>query len=351
MSAVAEGLRVAFRVDASTEIGSGHVMRCLTLADTLAEAGARCWFLMREQTGSLEGLVERRGHKALPVSTEAFETLDLVPGDTLDWLVVDHYALDYRWEQLNSACARRVMVIDDLADRRHYCNVLLDQTFGRFPRSYSGLVPQETTLLCGAEYSLLRPEFARLRRQSLEHRNPRRLRNLLISMGGADRDNFTRRALETLERESLGAGKFITVVLGPSSPWVRDVRKLAERTELEVKVLVGISNMAEVMAKQDFVIGAAGSSIWERCCLGLPSAMVVVADNQIFAANELRESGACRVLEGGARFETSLASVIEDLDANPEQLGIMSKAAAAITDGLGASRVAAVMRGFGSDND
>ncbi|KMQ75021.1 UDP-2,4-diacetamido-2,4,6-trideoxy-beta-L-altropyranose hydrolase [Marinobacter subterrani] len=374
---MSDSLSIAFRVDASTLIGSGHVMRCLTLADALAEAGARCYFVMREKPGSLEAVVSARGHQVLVLSpvepdvnaspsdnesphaswlgtgwiTDASGTLAALAGMDLDWLVVDHYALDYRWESLVSGCAKRLMVIDDLADREHDCDLLLDQTYGRLPASYRKLVPPEARLLCGAHFSLLRPEFSELRYSSLQRRIRPKLQNMLISIGGVDQDNLTHRALRVLDSLEWYQEKNVTVVMGPSSPWVEDIGRLAGSIKLKVEVLVGIGNMAEVMEQQDFVIGAAGSSIWERCCLGLPSAMVVVAENQVFAARELEGTGAVRILESGERFEDSLIGVLKDIDSCPGQLIAMSKAAAATTDGQGVFRVVATLLELGGDHE
>lgn len=372
-----DSLSVAFRVDASTLIGAGHVMRCLTLADALAEAGARCYFVMREKPGSLEAVVSARRHRVLMLSSieadvsvspsdnepphaswlgtgwkaDASETLAALAGMELDWLVVDHYALDHRWESLVSGCSKRLMVIDDLADREHDCDLLLDQTFGRLADSYEKLVPPGAELLCGAGFSLLRPEFSQLRDSSIHRRIKPEFHNILISIGGVDQDNLTHRALRVLESMEWHQEKNVTVVMGPSSPWVMDIRRLAGSIKLKVEVLVGIGNMAEVMEQQDFVIGAAGSSIWERCCLGLPSAMVVVAENQVFAARELEGTGAVRILESGERFEDSLIGVVKDIDSHPDQLIAMSKAAAAITDGQGVFRVVATLLELGSDHE
>jgi len=189
---------IVFRTDAALQIGTGHVMRCLTLAEALAERGAHCRFVCREHSGNLMELIRDRGFDAigLPVesgrlATEASsdepigahatwlgadwavdaEQACAALGDMdADWLIVDHYALDVRWERsLRSRC-RRLMVIDDLADRIHDCDLLLDQNLGREPRDYAGLVPDCSAILVGPRFALLRPEFAALRDYSLNRR-------------------------------------------------------------------------------------------------------------------------------------------------------------------------------------
>ncbi|WP_170005751.1 UDP-2,4-diacetamido-2,4,6-trideoxy-beta-L-altropyranose hydrolase [Marinobacter guineae] len=367
---------VMFRADASLETGSGHVMRCLTLAGELRDRGVQCVFLSCSQTGDLCSLIESSGFKVLRLEGrdesltdddgshvtdddwfdrmqqfDADQSIRALAGRQPDWLVVDHYALSEKWESELRPYCKKIMVIDDLANRSHDCDLLLDQTYGRLPASYRKLAPSESRLLCGAHFSLLRPQFSELRDSSLQRRIRPRLQNILISIGGVDQDNLTHRALRVLDSLDWHQEKNVTVVMGPSSPWVEAIRKLAGSIKLKVEVLVGIGNMAEVMEQQDFVIGAAGSSIWERCCLGLPSAMVVVAENQVFAARELEETGAVRILESGERFEDSLTRVLMDLDSYPGQLVAMSKAAAAITDGRGVFRVVATLLELGGDHE
>ena len=202
---------IVFRVDASLEIGTGHLMRCLTLADSFREQGAVCRFISRAHDGNLVELTRQRGYEtfALPVgdsfvapkedvqpahaswlgadwSTDAQQTLHVLDGFEIDWLVVDHYALDARWERdVASACAR-IMVIDDLADRMHDCAVLLDQNLGRIASDYAGLLPSGCKVLVGVKYALLRSEFASMRACSLTRRRQAKLDVILVTMGGVD---------------------------------------------------------------------------------------------------------------------------------------------------------------------
>ena len=363
-----DSLLIAFRVDASTLIGSGHVMRCLTLADALVEAGARCYFVMREKPGSLEAVVSARGHRVLMLSpvepdvnasppdnepphaswlgtgwkADASETLEALVGMELDWLVVDHYALDHRWESLVSGCAKRLMVIDDLADRKHDCDLLLDQNLGRGQSDYDGLVPRRTTRLVGSGYALLRPEFAQARTRSIEARQSRELGNILISMGGADVENVTGdvlRVLETIE----GIGSFhVTVVMGAACPHVEGVSRQADSMRLDTRIIVNANNMAVLMAEADFAIGAAGGSAWERCCLGLPTLLVIMAANQRQGAEALQRAGAALCIGSPESIHETLPSALHKV-LMPGELHRMSCTAAAICDGRGAQRVVDVL--------
>jgi UDP-2,4-diacetamido-2,4,6-trideoxy-beta-L-altropyranose hydrolase len=352
---------IVFRVDASLQIGTGHVMRCLTLADALRAQGADCQFICREHAGHLTAQIRRKGYAthalrapveggplAIPSAPllahaqwlgttqqqDAEECAPILAELHPDWLIVDHYALDTRWETALRPHYRKLMAIDDLADRPHQCDLLLDQTFGRTVENYRPWVPAPCTVLCGSNYALLRPEFAELRTYSLRRRAKPKLRHLLISMGGVDKDNSTAQVLKALESSDLPADCRISVVMGATAPWLADVRRQAVRMPWPVEVRVNVVDMAHLMADSDLAIGAAGSTAWERCCLGLPSIMRVLADNQRFIAEQLHEAGAAMVLD-----QASFCSRIESLP-----LAQMSVSAARIVDGLGAARVVTQLR-------
>ena len=355
-------LKVTFRTDASLQIGTGHVMRCLTLADAMREQGAQCTFVCRPHAGHLLDLVAQRGHKALALgepqenfngatdfahaawlgtswSDDAEQTMHALVRQTVDWLVVDHYALDARWEEALRPQAKRIMVIDDLADRPHACDFLLDQTLGRRHTDYAPLVPDGCKLLCGAQYALLRPEFAALREYSLKRRVQPVLKELLINMGGVDKDNVTGAVLRALQSRSLPEDCRLTVVMGQTAPWLKNVQDLACSMQRPTRVLVGVNNMAQLMADCDLAIGAAGATSWERCCLGLPSIMLVVAENQLEVAKGLEDAGAAMLCLSAQGLSKQLAVLLDKLFTDSEQIALLSKAAAKVTNGTGAGEV------------
>ncbi|MBT5187017.1 MAG: UDP-2,4-diacetamido-2,4,6-trideoxy-beta-L-altropyranose hydrolase, partial [Kordiimonadaceae bacterium] len=288
-------MNVTFRVDASIEMGTGHVMRCLTLANALKEKGANCQFICREHPGNLLQLIRAQRFKAyglpfdesdqrsVPVKrhkelahtqwlgtdweTDADEAISCMSDRDTDWLVVDHYALDVRWEEKLKPLYRRLMVIDDLADREHICDLLIDQNLGRSPKDYERLAPSTCKLLVGPNNALLRPEFGQLREASLLRRSVEpRCKELLITLGGVDKDNATVAVMQALQASSIPSDCQITVVMGANAPWLKVVRKLALQMPWQTNVLVSVTNMAELMAASDLAIGAAGSTTWERCC-------------------------------------------------------------------------------------
>lgn len=365
-------MKVAFRVDASLQMGTGHVMRCLTLADALVARGAACAFICRAHPGNLLDLIRSKDHAAhaLPVTSEsvgASSPADIAVGDEPapvhsywlgatqaedaeacapivaefqpDWLIVDHYALDARWELLLRPHCRRLMVIDDLADRAHACDLLLDQTFGRHAKDYQAWVPRDCQVLCGSQYALLRPDFAALRADSLQRRARPQLRQLLITMGGVDKDNATGAVLKALRVSPLPADCQVTVVMGTTAPWLSEVKQLARDMPWPTRVLVGVNDMAQLMAKSDLAIGAAGATSWERCCLGLPTAMLVLAENQRSAAWSLECAGAVRMLQLGNGLPYELADLIGNVSDSGEALLRLGACASTITNGKGCQRV------------
>ncbi|TDO16637.1 MULTISPECIES: UDP-2,4-diacetamido-2,4,6-trideoxy-beta-L-altropyranose hydrolase [Halomonas] len=379
ISSCLQGQVVAFRADASLEIGSGHVMRCLTLAEALKAQGAECHFLCREHPGHLCELIAARGFAVhrLPLDENAADTdavstsepepahahwlgaswvqdaaacqpilAELAPA----WLVVDHYALDHRWETAVlsklSGSAPRLLVIDDLADRRHVADLLLDQNLGRRAEDYRGRVPEACQVLAGPRYALLRPEFREWREASLSRRaREPRLQRLLINLGGVDKDNVTGQVLDALTACDLPDDLQISVVMGASAPWRKSVTAQAREMPWPTEVVVNVSDMARRMAEADLAIGAAGSTSWERCCLGLPTLMVVLADNQREIADALAGKGAALPLDL-SELEASLVAQLAALTA-PDMLSTTCQRAADLVDGKGATRVMAVMQGVG----
>lgn len=371
-------MRVAFRVDASLQIGAGHVMRCLALADALSAKGAHCHFISREHPGHLLALVRQRGFEATPLPAASATSLDPCaendwqregpahapllgcdwPSDvrqtaaalatlaTLpDWLVVDHYALDQRWESALRPHCQKLMVIDDLADRRHDCEVLLDQNLGRLSQDYAELIPETGLRLIGPQYALLRPEFSALRAYSLKRRQQAAIRRLLITMGGVDLPNATGQVLDVLKICALPSGCQITVVMGSQARWQQEVDQQAQDMPWPTEVLVNTSDMARLMADSDLAIGAAGITSWERCCLGLPTLLVVLADNQQLGAVALHDAQAARLIGRTEAIAGQLPLAIDTLMVGGE-LGRMSIAASAVTEGMGVDKVLAALEGF-----
>ena len=362
-------MRVLIRTDASFHIGAGHVMRCLALADELKRNDVHVLFVCRNQPGNLISLIRSKGYEvcSLPEPDlsgiedsgadppyanwlgvtwrqDAEETIQvLTKYDKYNLLIVDHYALDHNWLASVRPYFANILVIDDLADRRLDCDVLLDQTFGRRVDDYQHLMPKYCKALLGARYALLRPQFAMRRQEAIIRRAGQSCTcdRILVSMGGMDPDDLTSFVLHGLEKIPWLNSVAVDVILGSNAPNIEEVKKNASRSKLSVSVHSGIDDMAEFMLKADLAVGAGGTTAWERCCLGLPTLMVITADNQKFLVKSLTSVGAAVNLgESSQLTAESFAEAVDSLFRQEGRYKKMVTAAFAICDGLGAERVA-----------
>ncbi|WP_258646606.1 UDP-2,4-diacetamido-2,4,6-trideoxy-beta-L-altropyranose hydrolase [Pseudomonas sichuanensis] len=349
------------RVDASPRMGTGHFMRCLTLADALARRGAKCVFLSRGLPNHLGQLLQSRGHELfrLPMrdgdSTDAVlahsdwlgttqqadaeDSLAALGAQTWDWLVVDHYALDHCWEAKLRQVAHKILVIDDLADREHDCDLLLDQNLYHDMLSrYDAKVPQACRRLLGPRFALLRDEF-REARASLRPRD-QEVKRVLVFFGGVDERNFTGQALAALV--AVGRKGFeVDVVLGALHPQREAIEALclAEKFQCHVQT----TRMAELMANADLAIGAGGGATWERCCLGLVTLALSTADNQRKQLEDAAAQGLVYALPPASHLSEQLAFHLQALLENCGLRKMISSVSLKAVDGLGAQRVAACM--------
>ncbi|GLR64424.1 UDP-2,4-diacetamido-2,4,6-trideoxy-beta-L-altropyranose hydrolase [Marinospirillum insulare] len=359
-------MKVTFRVDASLEIGTGHVMRCLTLANALKEQGAECHFICRKHPGNLIETVQQVGFQVHSLTAQKKSLTNNQPpnqsnkekplfhaawlGTTQaqdaeeceailkqlqpDWLIVDHYALDKTWQQALKPYYKKLMVIDDLGDREHLADLLLDQNYGSTAEKYQNLVPENCKLLTGTHYALLRPEFAQWREYSIKRRSKNtQIKNILITLGGADPDNYTAKILAQLAKSELNPQTEITVIMGATAPHLEAINQQAAALPISTQVKANVSNMAELMSKADLAIGAAGATTWERCCLGLPTIQLVIAENQRKTAQALAKASIVKILHHPNNLPQLLAHA-------PDWLIENAIKARQITDGLGVERVA-----------
>jgi len=350
-------MRIAFRVDASVQIGSGHVMRCLTLADELARRGAQIRFVSRSLPEYLGNIVEANGYElALLDSAEndavfdelahaqwlgcsqaqdAENSIKALSDRVWDWLVVDHYALDRRWESRLRQAATNILAIDDIADREHDSDMLLDQNYyvGMNAR-YVGKVPDHCRLLLGPRYALLREEFRRFREQV----EPRKgsVQRILVFFGGMDADNYTGRAVQALAEIGV-ADMHVDVVIGALHP----CREAIEAACLHhhFRCHVQTERMAELMATADLSIGAGGGATWERCCLGLPTITISTAENQRKQIVDAALEGFVYAPDLNCQFDQVIGRHIRTLIENSGLRQLTSHNAMRAVDGKGVLRV------------
>jgi UDP-2,4-diacetamido-2,4,6-trideoxy-beta-L-altropyranose hydrolase len=323
-------------------------MRCLALAEALAPMASDIHFVCRRLQGELHGLIESRGFRCSLLATgdrpldqanDARQTAALA--GAVDWLTVDHYGLDRDWEQAMKPLYGKLLVIDDLVDRPHECDVLLDQTYGRCSDDYGDLVPEGCRVLAGTNYALLRPEFSALRPATLERRRASGgVHHILVSLGGFDPDNRTLGVLETLADSACSSELTVTVVCGAQYPNGGESLQALAGNFRRLDVLQHVTNMAELMASADLSVGAGGTTSWERCCLGLPALVYIMADNQREAAQGLEKAGAIRTWQS----RHDLAGHLAEFTGDDALYRSAVAAASGICDGRGLERVVAEMQ-------
>ena len=348
-------------MDASREIGTGHVMRCLALANEAKQRDWECIFVLRDPEDGIvkyitsfdhrvKKLISADGEKItynatshgdwLPVSQtqDANETVKVICELNPDWIIVDHYALDAIWFSIIEKISAKILVIDDLGDRKLICDVLLDQNLGASAEKYDGKLPINCHLLLGPTFALLRAEFKDWRERNLVGRLDRNIENILITLGGVDAENHTLQILKEISKSDYAMKCAFTVVVGGSYPHKKNLYEFLQTSKLKVSVLSNVKNMAQIMSESDLCIGAAGSTSWERCCLGLPTITFTIADNQIEIAEQLSQRKVAiysnlsnLLMDFEGFFDVSGKELQRSLSTNSHQ----------ICDGLGVTRVLA----------
>ena len=334
---------IVFRADASRLIGSGHVMRCLTLAQRLhKEENAKVVFIMRKLSGNFIDVVQKQGFDVLvlspagqdyklngyglwltvPMEVDAQQTIEVLQHylqehgcDVVDRLIVDSYALNEQWELMLRPYCREIMVIDDLANRRHECDILLDQNFylNKDVR-YAGLVPEHCKMILGPEYALLREEFYEAKKH-LRKRDGN-IKNILVFYGGSDLTNETEKAIKALvQLHDEGYSFTADVITGVSNSCREKIEKICSKYHF-LHYYCQVSNMAEFMNKADLMLGAGGSTTWERLYMELPALVTAVAENQIQGCEDCSQAGIIEYLgiNEDVRVDTILEALHKKLD-------------------------------------
>ncbi|MDO0825366.1 UDP-2,4-diacetamido-2,4,6-trideoxy-beta-L-altropyranose hydrolase [Desulfosporosinus nitroreducens] len=354
-------MSIVIRADASQSIGSGHIMRCLTLAARLMGQGAEVSFICRDLPGNLSEYIRSQGFEVhilprdeacdLPWKrpgqtwlettwkSDAEQTMGVLKkyGRTIDWLIVDHYGIDHHWQSRLRGVVCQIMVIDDLANRHHDCDVLLDQNYYHNAADrYHGLIPKDCSLFLGPQYLLLREEFYRARKDMKIRTGE--VSNILVFYGGSDTTNETEKCLTGLS-DYISSKLEINVVTGQSNPNKERIMHICSSMP-NLYYHCQVSNMAELMNKADLAFGAGGSTTWERCFLGLPSIVTVTAENQVETTQAVSDLGAIWNL--GWYEEVSTASIVkvaERLLMEPSKIVDMQKRALDVVGVRGSSGI------------
>ena len=352
--------RIVFRVDASSMIGIGHVMRCLALAEELRLRGAGVSFICRAHEGHLATTIRSRAFPVvvLPLTQtdhtpcadtyeswlgaaagiDAAQTIEALEGTFPDWLIADHYGIDAQWEKQLRDNVRSLLVIDDLANRPHDCDVLIDQNYATNAEDrYEKLISPTCRLLTGPRYALLERNYAACGRAfAPRDGTPRKV---LIFFGGSDPQNMTSVALETLSRDEF-TELDVDIVVGVNNRH-RELIERAARSRSRTTVHGPRRDLVGLMAEADFAIGAGGVTTWERMCMGLPTIVVSIADNQKPACEALAHSRLIYYAGDSAHVgPDKLAELINGVISNVEGLAELRVRNRDLVDGFGAGRVA-----------
>lgn len=314
------------RTDASVEMGTGHVMRSLTLAKQLLREGVEVTFICREFLGNGISLIQNEGFKCitLPVyfksnpwqwtmenwQLDAEETKEVIENlrKKIDLLIVDHYSIDIRWEKKLRKFVEHIMVIDDLANRQHDCDLLLDQNYYlNIEERYQGLVPEQCVQMLGPNYVLLRDEFLSIDPQKIKRDG--NVNNVLVFFGGSDPTGETLKTLRAIHELNLRNIKF-DIVVGAANLNKKEIKEICELIP-NVAFHLQVTNMAELMLNADLSIGAGGTATWERCYLRLPSLTIIVADNQLEMSKAVHVKGVS--LNMGMTNKVSVESIKYEL--------------------------------------
>lgn len=353
-------MNAVFRVDFSEIIGTGHVYRCLTLAKELHQKGITCVFITRSEDS--HSLITSAGHQIVRLvekqttntdvevkhaswlsvgwEEDAAESLAICKNYQPCILIVDHYALDYKWEQVFSDWCRAIVVLDDLADRKHKCTLLVDGNYQRQAEDYKERLVNDPELLVGADYTLIKPGFYELREKAKYRRKATdKIKRVLVFMGGGDSENTTAIVLSALSKVIWTVQPQITVVLSSLCKHIDHVSEMLTEMVFETELIIDTTDMARLILAADLGVGASGSSTWERCCLGLPTVNVLNADNQRYAHNILGRAGVIEAVPVELPPEKAIEASIQKLVSDREKWHSISERCFSLIDGLGTGRV------------
>ena len=329
---------VAFRVDGGAELGIGHIMRCLTLADRANKMGFKILFICASLESSLKNKITNKGFKLSVIESDmekdAKHCLEIIDDYLIKLLIVDHYKISNEWERQLKKSVDEMVVIDDLADRPHDCDFLIDSAYGRTKSEYEKLVNSECQLLLSSDYTILRPDFIGSRPQAFnKRRETHHIKKVLINFGGTDILDLSILSMEQL----LGNGftGSIDILISSSYTKLADLKNTC-KSLTNVTLHIDSNQVAEIMLQADLAIGSLGTSTWERCCLGLPCISVVVADNQSYIAQQLAEYGAIE-LTSIQKMEQTIVNYMDV--SHMRYWKIQSEKSFTLCDGNGADRI------------
>jgi UDP-2,4-diacetamido-2,4,6-trideoxy-beta-L-altropyranose hydrolase len=353
-------MKVVFRVEAGNGKGGGHLMRCLVLAHRLRDLGAECLFVTFETPSDFIAVIREQGYltdfamavpprrrtvahargasvalNAVVDATRFQKSVRRVFKGAVDWVIVDHYLLGKSWEILTKCISRKIFVIDDLIDRAHQCDVFLNQNLGADRSHYDSLLQPSTRFLLGPRYALIRPEFSEWRSKSLHRRDDGMSGRILMNFGADDNGDLMLEALALMQDVRFPTGYSLTVVTGKSCSSLSQIRRACAALPISIEIIEWIPDYAALLSGVDFVVGAAGSSSWERCVLGVPAMVFVIAENQIKAAYAMESQGIIEAFPVSSDGKKLWLSRFRAWLSDPGIVAAMSVRAREVCDGRG----------------
>ncbi len=340
------------RADANIHIGTGHVMRCQALAQAWQDRGGKVTFLSHCDSEALHQRIIDEGFEFIPIEKPHPDSYDL--GHTLEileqlkiqnskfktWVVIDGYHFTPDYQKAIRENGYKLLVIDDMAHLNHYhADILLNQNIHASSLNYSC---RDMVKLLGCEYVLLRRKF--LKHKDWKREIPERAKKILVTMGGADPDNVTLKVIRTLN--SFNDSDFeVKIVAGPANPNISSLEKELYLSPFTVHLLSSVSNMPELMAWADVAVSAGGSTCWEMAFMGLPNAILILAENQRRVAEDLDDFGVAINIGWHTKISRpDLLTVLEKLIIDSTHRRAMSERGPKLVDGSGVGFVLTAMK-------
>lgn len=341
------GRHLIIRADASTEIGTGHLMRCLALAQAWKDVGGKVVFITAcENRGLLKQLKEEGFdiHQLTDPYPDAGDwecTGEILHSYPDAWVVIDGYHFDEVYQQLVKRGGHQLLVTDDTAHLKHYyVDIVLNQNLHAEQLQYS--CQSYTRLLLGTSYVLLRREF--LAWMDWRREVPEVAQHLLVTMGGGDAENHTLKVIQALQKIEV-PGMEAVVAVGAVNPHANMLETVAKQSHIPIRLIHDARNMPELMVWADMAISTAGSTVWELFFLGTPALLLVVADNQCYSVKQIEDQGAAENLGLAGNISIgSLAKAITLLSKDSDLRRTMSESGQRIIDGGGIRRVIASLQ-------
>lgn len=330
-------VKMLIRADATRDIGTGHVMRCLALACSWKKQGGEIAWVTHCDTKKILERIKQNSSKVYELSrySSSEETIDIIGEESPDCIVLDGYQFDTEYQKGISECGIKLLVIDDYAHLdKYYADIILNQNFGADKFKYNAL-PQ-TKFLFGTDYVMLRSEFFNYRGYKKEIKN--KAENILVTMGGADAENHTSKMLDALNLVDVSL--CIKVPIGANNPHLNSVKAIADKSKHNIDIIYDSQDMPALMQWADVAISAGGTTTWELLFMGVPSVLCITTDNQEDIVNSLNREG--MVMSLGWIVQNNyldIVSILQKLIANKSLREELNNRCQAIVDGMGTERV------------